>query len=133
MKRRVILLGLDGAIPEFFLRFKDELSTASRMIDDGVFAPALPSIPIDTPTNWTTIATGAWTGTHGITSFSIKLPGDPVTRRRGSFCSGLCQAEYIWETLERAQMRSILVNYPVLLKGNKICFRDRNTDLFCQM
>jgi len=113
MTRRVILLGLDGAIPEFFLKFKDDLPNAAWMIENGVFAPALSAIPIDTPTNWTTIATGAWTGTHGITSFGVKLPGDPVFRSRNPFCSNLCQAEYIWETLERANMRSILVNYPV--------------------
>jgi len=112
--KRAILIGLDGAIPEFVLRFREKLPALSALMEKGVFAPALPSPPVDTPTNWTTIATGAWAGTHGIIGFFTHIPGEPFDRARWSFNSrDLCQAEYLWESLERGGMRSILVNYPV--------------------
>jgi len=68
------------------------------------------------PATWrssATIATGAWTGTHGITSFHVHLPGEPLGKQHWTFASGLCQAEYIWQAAERQGLRSILVNYPV--------------------
>ena len=111
---RCILIGLDGAIPEFILKFKEKLPNFKALMEKGVFAPALASPPTDTPTNWTTIVTGAWTGTHGITGFYTHLPGEPLDKSHWSFCSStLCQAEKIWESLERDNRRSIVVNYPV--------------------
>jgi len=109
----VILIGLDGAIPEFIEKFIEDLPNIHSLIESGVFIPALSSPPVDTPTNWTTIATGSWMGTHGINSFLMRLPGDDYNVKRYTFNSNLCQAEYIWETLEKNGKRSILVNYPV--------------------
>jgi len=107
------LIGLDGAIPEFIEKFIEDLPNMHNLIENGVFIPALPSPPADTPTNWTTIATGSWMGTHGINSFIMRLPGDDYNVKRYTFNSNLCRAEYIWETLEKNDKRSILVNYPV--------------------
>lgn len=111
--RKVILIGLDGAIPEFVEKFGKRLPFMYKLIKEGVFTPALPSPPVDTPTNWTTIATGAWTRTHGINSFAVHLPGESFGKERFVFNTDLCQAEYIWEALERKGKRSILINYPV--------------------
>ncbi|HEX30395.1 TPA: hypothetical protein ENG04_09975, partial [Candidatus Poribacteria bacterium] len=111
--RRAIVIGLDGAIPGFILKFRDKLPNMDALIRRGVFSPAIPSHPTDTPTNWTTIATGAWTGTHGVNGFYVHKRGEPLDRTHFAFNSDLCQAEYIWEALERGGRRSILVNYPV--------------------
>ena len=111
--KRLILIGLDGAIPEMIRRFRQELPNIDRLLSKGAFAAARPSPCCDTPTNWTTIATGAWTGTHGITSFFAHLPDTDLTQEYWTFASGLCRAEYIWQAAERAGKRSILINYPV--------------------
>ncbi|HID07735.1 MAG TPA: hypothetical protein EYP10_11390, partial [Armatimonadetes bacterium] len=71
----------------------------------------------DTPTNWTTIATGATTATHCATSFNPRLPGESletgiVNRGRG-FLSTHCNAEYIWEVADRSGLRTLMVNYLV--------------------
>jgi predicted AlkP superfamily phosphohydrolase/phosphomutase len=73
----------------------------------------LPSPPCDTPTNWTTIATGAWTGTHGSTGFNIRLPGTSHSAPAGcSFDTRSCGAEYLWDVTERAGGRCLLYDYP---------------------
>ena len=111
---RVILIGLDGAIPEFVERFRDRLPNFDRFMREGLFTPALAAIPTDTPTNWTTIATGAWPGTHGVLSFATRAVGEPIGASWKSFDTpGLCQAEYIWQAAERSSKRPILINYPV--------------------
>jgi len=110
--KKVILIGIDGLFPEMLLRFRSELPAMSKLMEHGFFSPALSSPCADTPTNWTTIATGAWTGTHGITSFHAHLPGEPLSKRHFTFGSRLCRAEYLWQAAERQGLRSILVNYP---------------------
>ena len=110
--KKIIVVGIDGLFPEVLLHFRSELPAMSSLMERGFFAPALSSPCCDTPTNWTTIATGAWTGTHGITSFHAHLPGEPLSQRHSTFGSRLCRAEYLWQAAERQGLRSILVNYP---------------------
>ncbi|HIE43720.1 MAG TPA: hypothetical protein EYP78_02855, partial [Candidatus Omnitrophica bacterium] len=110
--KRVIIMGFDGAIPGFVQRFRKELPHLDALMKRGVFSAAISSYPTDTPTNWTTIATGALTGTHGIVGFHVRNADEPFDVSHSTFNSDLCQAEYIWQTLERAGMKSILVNYP---------------------
>jgi predicted AlkP superfamily phosphohydrolase/phosphomutase len=112
LAKKAIVIGIDGLFPEMLLRFRSELPAMSRLMERGLFAPALSSPCADTPTNWTTIATGAWTGTHGITSFHAHLPGEPLSKSHFTFGSRLCRAEYLWQAAERQGLRSILVNYP---------------------
>ncbi|MBD3186023.1 hypothetical protein GF325_04260, partial [Candidatus Bathyarchaeota archaeon] len=76
---RVLLVGVDQAILHLIVKFTSEqaLPCISRLIKGGVLAEAFPCIPCDTPTNWTTIATGAPTAIHGSTSFYTHVPGEP--------------------------------------------------------
>jgi predicted AlkP superfamily phosphohydrolase/phosphomutase len=110
---KLILIGLDGAMPDMVRRFLSELPHFRHLIEQGFFSPAWSSPCCDTPTNWTTIVTGSWTGTHGITSFMAHLPGTPVTSEQPTFNSHLCRSEYLWQAAERQGLRSILLNYPV--------------------
>jgi predicted AlkP superfamily phosphohydrolase/phosphomutase len=112
---RLILIGLDGLNPEMIEKLVSEnkLPTMARMMGQGAFSAALSAPPLDTPTNWTGIATGAWPGTHGITSFGIHMPGrdlgDPLL---GGFNTNLCQAEHLWDVAERAGKAPFLFDYP---------------------
>ena len=75
----VIVIGLDGAMFYFIKRFINEglLPNLETLVNEGIITEALPCPPTDTPTNWTTIATGASTRIHGVTSFYIHIPGEP--------------------------------------------------------
>lgn len=65
MRRReiekVVVIGIDGAIPELVKKFAAEgvLHNISELMKNGVFSELLSAVYTDTPTNWTTIATGA--------------------------------------------------------------------------
>ncbi|RLE96371.1 MAG: hypothetical protein DRJ96_06750 [Thermoprotei archaeon] len=116
--RDVLLIGLDGAMYYFVRKLAEEglLLNLKALMDDGVHGEAIPCPPTDTPTNWTTIATGATTTTHGVTSFYIHIPGEPFEvgqrlRSRGQL-SRYCMAEYIWQVADRRGVPALVLNYP---------------------
>ena len=122
--REVLVIGLDGAMYYFVKRFAEEglLPNIESLIEEGVLAEALPCPPTDTPTNWTTIATGATTATHGVTSFYIHIPGEPFElgqklRSRGQLTE-YCKAEYLWSVADERGIPTLVLNYPAGWPGN---------------
>jgi predicted AlkP superfamily phosphohydrolase/phosphomutase len=83
------------------------------LLHDGVYSESLPVLPCDTPTNWCTLATGAWPATHGITSFHIHLPGDPLNKVHFSVRSYWSNAEFLWDAAERAGKKTVSIMWPV--------------------
>ena len=112
---KVMILGVDAPIVPRVLKYVDEgvMPELKRLIDRGVLARnCLVPYPTITPPNWTTIVTGAWAGTHGITCFHVHNPGDPLDEVHAGFDSADNQAEFLWEALARDEKRSIVLNYP---------------------
>ena len=112
---RLVLIGFDAPIASRVYRYavEGELPNIGRLIENGVyFENCLVPHPTITPPNWTTIATGAWPGTHGITCFNMHKPGMPLDETYPAFDSRDCEAEYLWEAAGRDGALSILVNYP---------------------
>lgn len=117
-ERKVVVIGLDAPIVKSIDKLvrSGDLPNIKRLIDEGVWAEnCLVPHPTITPPNWTTIATGAYPGTHGITCFHLP----PKEGRPGgagispqAFNSGDVRAEFIWEAAERAGKRAIVINYP---------------------
>ena len=120
----VLVIGLDGAMYYFMERFAEEglMPNIKHLIEEGVMAEALPCPPTDTPTNWTTIATGATTATHGVASFYMHIPGEPFElgqkRRSRGQLTRYCKAEYIWNVADRHGIPSLVLNYPACWPGN---------------
>jgi len=112
---RLILIGLDCILSHFIEKFSEEgiIPFTAKLISEGVFGEALPSPPCDTPTNWTTIVTGAWTGSHGMTSFYAHIPGKPLNEGIRTLDSRTCQAEFLWNVAERHGKVCAIINYPV--------------------
>ncbi|MCL4440236.1 MAG: alkaline phosphatase family protein [Firmicutes bacterium] len=115
MGQKVVVIGLDAAIPKLVQRFCQEgvMPNTNQMLQEGAFTKALSALPALTPTNWTTIATGAWQGTHGINAMKLHLPGSPLNEQRGdlAFFTTSCRAEHLWEAAAKADKRSILIKY----------------------
>jgi predicted AlkP superfamily phosphohydrolase/phosphomutase len=125
---RAIVIGIDGLMPEMVEKFTAEgqIPHVARLIERGVYSPMLSSPPVDTPTNWTSLATGAWTGTHGINTFGVHFDGErfeemhrvnpsifpPFVDQAPWYLNQLCRAEYVWQAAERAGKRTITVNWP---------------------
>jgi len=117
--KRIIILGFDGAMYYFIKYFieREKLPNFKKLMETGSYGEVLPVAPVDTPTNWATIVTGAYTGTHGVTSFYIHIPGEPLDYgmklRSRSQISTFCQAEFLWDTYEKIGLKTAILNYPV--------------------
>jgi len=125
---RAIVIGIDGMMPEMVQKFTAEghMPHIARLIQRGVYSPMLSSPPVDTPTNWTSLATGAWTGTHGINTFGVHFDGErfeemhkvnpsifpPFVDQAPAYLNQLCRAEYVWQAAQRGGKRCITVNWP---------------------
>lgn len=115
MSKKCILIGMDGVNPRFVLRMIEQgkLGNFKRMMEEGSFAPhCLSSLPTSTPENWTTIATGAWNGTHQVMSFQTFSPPELRGNWMTGYSSKESEAEFIWDAVERAGKQSILLKYP---------------------
>jgi len=111
-------IGVDGGMGSFVRKYAREglLPNISQLMDEGTLLDTVPSIPVDTPTNWSTLMSGASSFTHGIISFSTHLPGEQpqvgqYTRRTQE--SSFSKAEFLWTTMEREGLRPSVLNYPV--------------------
>jgi len=118
---KVILVGLDGAMPSLVKKMVDEgiMPNLRGLMEEGAFTEAWPTPPCNTPTNWTTIATGATPSTHKAVGFYPRKLDEPLDlgqreeSRGRSFLSSWCEAEYIWEALDRQGVRCVAINYLV--------------------
>ncbi|MCL4464958.1 MAG: alkaline phosphatase family protein, partial [Chloroflexi bacterium] len=114
--KKVIMLGIDGGSPALIKRFVKEgkLPNFQKMMEQGVFKEMIEPLPTITPPNWTTITTGAWPGTHGITDFYLpNEPGDDLDQIQHGFNTRKCRAEYIWQAAERVGKKPILIKWEV--------------------
>jgi predicted AlkP superfamily phosphohydrolase/phosphomutase len=117
-KRKLLVIGIDQAIPYLLHRFLKEgiLPNIQQFANNGIIGEAYSSAPCDTPTNWTTIATGATTAVHGVTSFYMHLPGEALDlgmkyRSRTQLYQN-CKAQYIWDVADNNKFKPFILNYP---------------------
>ncbi|MEE9513059.1 MAG: alkaline phosphatase family protein, partial [Anaerolineales bacterium] len=110
MSKKICLFGMDGFIVPLMKHFAIEgsLPNFSRMLKEGTVNQTFPSLPVWTPTNWATLSTGAHTGTHGASRWSVDV-GD---RRIDSFDGRAVNAERIWTALERKGLKGAALHYP---------------------
>lgn len=122
--KKCLLIGVDQAIPYLIDKFAEEgiIPNIKNLIDNGVKGEAYSCPPCDTPTNWSTIATGATTAVHGATSFYMHKPGEPLDQglkvRSRSSLSKHCGAEYFWDVADKEGLRCFILNYPGGWPGN---------------
>lgn len=116
--KKLLVIGIDQAITFLLNRFIIEgvIPNIAKLAESGVMGEAFPCAPCDTPTNWTTIATGATTAVHGATSFYMHLPGESfavgLKNRSRTQLSRYCKAEYFWDVADKAGYIPFVTNYP---------------------
>ena len=123
--KRVVLIGMDGLIPDFVQKFVNEgiLPNMKRFLEEGCFSECWAAPDTLTPTNWLCLATGAWPSKHEVSSFSIHYEGDAFTKIYSN--QGIMfpfkprieadihnKAEFIWEKAIKKGKKCITVNYP---------------------
>lgn len=113
---KVLVIGIDGMDPKMTKRMVDEgkLPHIKQLIERGsaredlVLLGAMPTI---TPPMWTTLATGAYPSTHGITCYWNQHPTD-LGRFVYSFSSDQCQAEQVWNCIIEAGKKVLVWTWP---------------------
>ena len=113
---KLIVLGIDGMDPRFtkYLMDKGELPTMQKLYEIGACREdmvMLGGMPTITPPMWTTLSTGAWASTHGITGF---WNVDPVDRSKLIYAldSTMCKAEQVWNGIAEAGYRTLVWHWP---------------------
>ena len=114
---KILVLGVDGLDPRLAKKMMDEgkLPHIKEYVERGgcredlVLLGGLPTI---TPPMWTTLATGAYPSTHGITCFWGQDP-ESLDTIVYNLDSTRCQAEQIWNVLaEDADMKTLVWHWP---------------------
>lgn len=114
--RKVIVLGIDGMDPKLTKRFLDEgkLPNIQKMLAQGAAREdlyMLGGVPTITPPMWTTLSTGAYPMTHGITCY-FNNAGNELNRLDSNFNSAMVQAEQLWEVTAKAGKKTLVWTWP---------------------
>lgn len=113
---KLIVLGIDGMDPLFtkYLLDKGELPAVKELVDRGACREdlvLLGGMPTITPPMWTTLSTGAYASTHGITGF-----WNVDSKDRSKLVYGLdsttCKAEQVWNGIAEAGYRTLVWHWP---------------------
>lgn len=132
-KKRAMLIGLDGADPVVIKRMISEgkLPNLKKVMEQGAHTENLDMLgvfPTVTPPNWTTLATGNYPKTHGITCFGNHTLGKSLGIAEMNWDSRRIESELIWEAFEDEDKRCIMMNYcqawPNRVPGSKNIFID---------
>ena len=116
MQNKVLVLGVDGLDPRLAKKYMDkgvmpnftEFMKRGSAREDLVMLGAMPTI---TPPMWTTLATGAYAGTHGVTDFWNPHPTKLDTLIY-SFDSANCKAEPLWNVFAEEGRKTLVFHWP---------------------
>jgi predicted AlkP superfamily phosphohydrolase/phosphomutase len=111
--RRIVLLGIDSVSLDWLETFvrRGVMPNVARLMARGTVSPMTSFSPVDTGTNWASIATGASPMVHGC-NMHMHLPGEPLDRQVSSFPSGYLRAEPLWLTAQRAGRTAVVFDWP---------------------
>ena len=113
---KVIVLGIDGMDPRFSKAMVDEgkMPNLKKLIELGSAREdlvLLGGMPTITPPMWATLATGCYPMTHGITDYSVGIPGEPDMSWE-AFLSPFCKAEQLWNVTAEAGKKTLVFHWP---------------------
>lgn len=116
LTHKLLVLGVDGMDPRISRQYLAEgkMPNLQRLINRGAAREdlrLLGAIPTITPPCWTTLATGAYPGTHGITCYWRQSPAslDAVVY---NLDSRNCTAEQIWNITAEAGLKTLVWHWP---------------------
>ena len=113
--QKVAVLGVDAMDPRLTRKYVDmgimpntkKLIEAGAAREDLVLLGAMPTV---TPPQWTTLATGAYPETHGITAFYRQ--GYDLDYVNLNFNSENCLAEQLWNVTAEAGKKTLVWHWP---------------------
>lgn len=116
MTDKVLVLGVDGMDPRVAKHFMDKgvMPNLKKYVEQGAARENLQLLgahPTVTPPMWTTLATGAYPMTHGITDFHNQSK-DSLDTVVYSFDSRLCKAEQLWNVTAESGKKTLVFHWP---------------------
>ena len=114
--QKIFVIGIDGMDPKLTRRFVDEgkMPNTQKLIERGACRQDLVMLgaqPTVTPPMWTTMATGAYPMTHGITCFRRQSKED-LDVLEYNLDSRDCLAEPLWNVFAEAGKRTLVWHWP---------------------
>ena len=116
MTEKVMVLGVDGFDPKLakYLMDQGKMPNLKKFVEKGsaredlVLQGAMPTV---TPPMWTTLSTGAYAGTHGITGFHNNHLKKLDTKVY-ALDSRMCHAEQLWNVFAEAGKKTLVWHWP---------------------
>jgi len=113
---KVLVLGIDGMDPKMTKRLLDEgrLPNIEKMLKVGAAREDLVMLggnPTITPPMWTTLSTGAYPMTHGVTCY-WGTEHNALDMFVTNFDSARVHAEQIWESVVKAGKKALVWTWP---------------------
>lgn len=113
---KLIVLGIDGMDPAFtkYMMDKGEMPAVKTLVDRGACREdlvLLGGMPTITPPMWTTLSTGAYASTHGITGF-WNVDREDRSKLVYGLDSTICRAEQSWNGIAEAGYRTLVFHWP---------------------
>lgn len=114
--KRAMMIGLDGADPVRVKKLIAEgrMPNMKKLLEKGIATENLDMLgvlPAGTPPNWTTLATGNYPRTHGITCFQNHTLGQPLSMIESNWDSTNIESELVWEAFNDENKKAIMLNY----------------------
>ena len=113
---KIIVVGIDGFEPSLAKKFMDQgkMPNLKAFVEQGACREdlvLLGGVPTVTPPMWTTLATGAYPNTHGITAFFNQHP-DKLDTAVYALDSRSCKAEPLWNVFAEAGRQTLVWHWP---------------------
>lgn len=113
---KVLILGVDGLDPRMSKKFMDagKMPNLQKLVERGACREDLRLLcapPTITPPLWTTLATGAYANTHGITCF-WQQDHEHLDTLTYALDSRLCKAEQLWNVTAEAGKKTLVWHWP---------------------
>ena len=111
-KKKLVVIGFDSislSVLQEFVR-RGALPTVAKLMAQGCVTQTWPCFPMDTGTNWPSLATGASPWVTGC-NMHMHLPGDPLDVQVYGFPSYLCKAEQLWTTVQKAGKKAVVFDW----------------------
>lgn len=116
MTNKIMVLGVDGFDPRYakYLMDQGKMPNLKQYVERGSAREdlvLLGAVPTVTPPMWTTLSTGAYAGTHGITAFHNGHP-TKIDTRVYALDSRACRAEQLWNVFAEAGKKTLVWHWP---------------------
>lgn len=116
LSNKILVLGIDGMDPRLTKYHMDQgyMPNLKKLLEKGAARDdlvMLGGMPTITPPMWTTLATGTYPMTHGITDFWRQNP-EKLDTYGYALDSRLCHAEQIWNVFAEAGKKTLVWHWP---------------------